>query len=39
MTDAFTVEVPADPEDAENISGTAQTLNYLSAAAGVNYRF
>ena len=39
LTNAFTADVPADPEDAEEISGTAQTLNYLSASAGVNYRF
>jgi len=39
LTNAFTVDVPADPEDAEEISGAAQTLNYLSASAGVNYRF
>ncbi|MCK7522818.1 MAG: hypothetical protein MZV64_36635 [Ignavibacteriales bacterium] len=28
LTDAFTVDVPADPEDAEEITGAAQTLNY-----------
>ncbi len=39
LTNAFTVDVPADPEDAEEISGAAQTLNYLSASAGLNYRF
>jgi len=39
LTDAFTVDVPADPEDAESISGTAETLNYLSVTAGINYRF
>jgi outer membrane protein W len=39
LTNAFTVDVPADPEDAEEISGSAQTLNYLSASAGLNYRF
>ena len=39
LTNAFSVDVPADPEDAEEISGAAQTLNYLSASAGVNYRF
>jgi len=33
------VDVPSNPEDAEAISGAAQTLNYLSASAGVNYRF
>lgn len=39
LTNAFSVDVPANPEDAEAISGSAQTLNYLSASAGVNYRF
>ncbi|MDZ7623944.1 MAG: hypothetical protein U5J96_05790 [Ignavibacteriaceae bacterium] len=39
LTDAFTVDVPADPEDAESISGSAETLNYLSVTAGINYRF
>ena len=39
LTDAFTVDVPADPEDAESISGAAETLNYLSISAGINYRF
>jgi len=39
LTDAFTVDVPADPEDAEAIIGAAQTLNYLSVTAGINYRF
>ena len=39
LTDAFTVDVPAEPEDAEGISGTAETLNYLSISAGINYRF
>jgi outer membrane protein W len=36
LTDAFTVDVPDDPEA---ISGAAQTLNYLSVSAGINYRF
>ena len=39
LTNAFTVDVPADPEDAEAISGAAETLNYLSISAGINYRF
>ena len=39
LTDAFTVDVPADPEDAEAISGAAETLNYLSVSTGINYRF
>ena len=39
LTDAFTVDVPDDPEDAEEITGAAQTLNYLSVSAGINYRF
>jgi hypothetical protein len=39
LTDAFTVDVPDDPEDAEEITGAAQTLNYLSISAGINYRF
>jgi len=39
LTDAFSVDVPADPEDAEAISGAAETLNYLSLSAGFNYRF
>jgi len=39
LTDAFTVDVPADPEDAEAITGAAQTLNYFSISAGINYRF
>jgi outer membrane protein W len=39
LTDAFTVAVPDDPEVAETISGTAETLNYLSISAGINYRF
>lgn len=39
LTDAFTVDVPADPEEAETISGAASTLNYLSISAGINYRF
>lgn len=39
LTDAFTVDVPDDPADAEEITGAAQTLNYLSVSAGINYRF
>lgn len=39
LTDAFTVDVPDDPEEAEAISGAASTLNYLSISAGINYRF
>jgi hypothetical protein len=39
LTDAFTVDVPADPEDAEAISGAAETLNHLSVSTGINYRF
>lgn len=39
LTDAFSVAVPDDPEEAEAISGTAETLNYLSISAGINYRF
>jgi outer membrane protein W len=39
LTDAFTVDVPADPEDAGEITGAAETLNYLSVTAGINYRF
>jgi outer membrane protein W len=39
LTNAFTVDVPADPEEAETISGAASTLNYLSISAGINYRF
>jgi len=39
LTDAFTIDVPDDPEDAEEITGAAQTLNYLSVSAGINYRF
>jgi outer membrane protein W len=39
LTDAFTVDVPEDPEEAETISGAASTLNYLSISAGINYRF
>jgi len=39
LTDAFTVVVPDDPEDAAEISGAAQTLNYISISAGLNYRF
>lgn len=39
LTDAFTVDVPDNPEDAEEITGVAQTLNYLSISAGINYRF
>jgi hypothetical protein len=39
LTDAFTVDVPDDPEDAEEITGAAQTLNYLSVSTGINYRF
>jgi hypothetical protein len=39
LTDAFSVDVPADSEDAEEITGAAQTLNYFSISAGINYRF
>ncbi|HSW54597.1 MAG TPA: outer membrane beta-barrel protein [Ignavibacteriaceae bacterium] len=39
LTDAFTVDVPDDPEDAGEITGAAETLNYLSVTAGINYRF
>ena len=39
LTDAFTVDVPADPEEAEAITVAAQTLNYFSISAGINYRF
>lgn len=39
LTDAFTVDVPDDPEDAADITGAAQTLNYISITAGLNYRF
>ncbi len=39
LTDAFTVDVPEDPEEVETISGPASTLNYLSISAGINYRF
>ncbi len=39
LTNAFTVDVPEDPEEAGNISGAAETLNYLSISAGINYRF
>lgn len=39
LTDAFTVDVPDNPQDAEEITGAAQTLNYLSISAGINYRF
>ncbi len=39
LTDAFTVDVPDDPEEAEAITGAAETLNYLSISAGLNYRF
>ena len=39
LTDAFTVDVPADPEVAEAITSAAETLNYLSVTAGINYRF
>jgi len=39
LTDAFAVNVPDNPEDAEAITGSAQTLNYLSISAGMNYRF
>jgi outer membrane protein W len=39
LTDAFTVDVPDDPEDAGEITGAAETLNYLSITAGINYRF
>ncbi|MCW8804425.1 MAG: outer membrane beta-barrel protein [Ignavibacteriaceae bacterium] len=39
LTDAFTVDVPDDPEEAETITGAASTLNYLSISAGINYRF
>jgi len=39
LTDAFTVDVPVDPADAEAISGAAESLNYLSVTAGINYRF
>ncbi|MBE0572504.1 MAG: outer membrane beta-barrel protein [Ignavibacteriaceae bacterium] len=39
LTDAFTVDVPDDPQDAEEINGAAQTLNYFSISAGINYRF
>jgi len=38
LTDAFAVDVPTDPEDAEEITGAAQTLNYISISAGINYR-
>ena len=39
LTNAFTVDVPADPEDAGEITSAAETLNYLSVTAGINYRF
>lgn len=39
LTDAFTVDVPDDPEDAAEITGAAQTLNYISVTTGLNYRF
>lgn len=39
LSDAFTVDVPADPEEAQEISGAAETLNYMSISAGINYRF
>lgn len=39
LTDAFAVDVPTDPEEAQEITGAAQTLNYFSVSAGINYRF
>lgn len=39
LTDAFAVDVPTDPEEAQEIIGAAQTLNYISITGGLNYRF
>lgn len=39
LTDAFATNEPVDPEDPEAIYGVVGTLNYISAQAGINYRF
>jgi outer membrane protein W len=39
LIDAFTVNDPVDPEDSEAAYSNAQTLNYISLTAGINYRF
>lgn len=39
LVDAFTVNDPIDPEDPEATYSNAQTLNYISLTAGINYRF
>jgi outer membrane protein W len=39
LTDATTVNDPIDPENPEETPSTAQTLNYTSITAGINYRF
>ena len=39
LTDAATVNDPIDPENPEETPSTAQTLNYISVTAGINYRF
>jgi hypothetical protein len=39
LVDAFTVNKPVDPDDPDAVYGAAETLNYISVLAGINYRF
>jgi hypothetical protein len=39
LTNAFAVNEPVNPEDPDAIYGVVGTLNYISALAGINYRF
>lgn len=39
LTSAFAINEPVNPEDPDAIYGVVGTLNYISASAGINYRF
>lgn len=39
LTDAFAINEPVNPEDPDAIYGVVGTLNYITAQAGINYRF